>query len=368
MIPNLFDPRRTHNDNVYFNARYVNDSNTATDIISFDSNRNDPVIPNASMYYLIVESFEIPNRALPIFIWDNTPDANGKYPYAITIDNTTDGKKQTIPIPFISRGDFTDPGNTSSQKIYYLSQVVEMVNLALSAGNAVDGGVREVETQDKGRFKLNSDGRFSFKYDDIENKDVDFSLSTSLYELFLGFDGTINSHNSPTYEDFTLAKPPEEGFTLEATDDTLTQEHKSQFMWPEFKKIYLFTNSLPIVQEQFSNRKGDTSDEKFKIIADFFPVYPEDGDIDRSPWIFFNDYPKLIDMRSDVPINSISFTAAALDKKGNLVRIPIPPGDTAYIKIRFVKKAIFNNEYNIAAHEKRTELYNVHTHHRPRTH
>lgn len=330
MIPNLFDPRTTHVDNIYMNAKFRNTSKTSAQIISFSGDRNESLVEAANMYYMIVESFSIPNASLPIFVFDNSDSS-----YSVKI-----GTANKVDLVFIDRGDLVNPGNTNSGNIYYIGQFLKMLNTAIGSGN--------------GEMVLNDDGRFQFNRT-TTNQTIYFS--SKVYDLFLSLEATHKAYNSASGEDYLIFDPSP------GAASQLKQEEKSQYAWSDIAAVYLFSNTIPIVEENFSNRLDNGSDEKFKTINDFIPFQSEDGGIDRTPWVFTSDYPKLIDMRSDTAINSVDFTVSALAKSGELRRVHIPPGSEASLKLRFSKKAIFNNEYNLTDLKKRVKQYAMHNQH-----
>lgn len=346
MIPNLRDPRRTHSDNVYMNAKYVNDSRTAANVISFQSDRNEYLVSAASDYYLIVESFELPNQALPIFNFDNTP-VGGVSPYAVTIE--LGGVLYITPLEFEDRGDLVNPSNTNSGKIYFVDQFLVMVNNALiDSATAAGVGAPFMEYDENNeKFSITRPGA---------NPTGTIYFTNDLYRLFFGLDAKFNGYGTSDHTDWELQLDT-------IINLKLVQDCKSLFNWSDVQSVFLFSNTLPVLEENFTNRIGNGQDEKFKIINDFKPIKVAESCIDRSPWRYESDFPRLIDLRSDVKLYSVDFTFEVLDNNGNLTRIAIPPGETVTVKFRFAKKALFNNEYNLTDLDERVKQYNIHSYH-----
>lgn len=339
-----YDPRLKQTDNVYFNAKFINESKTSASKITFVSNRNDNIVDAGNMYYLIVESFSIPSKTLPIFKFDNNQeaDANNTRPYTVKVAGGA-----LTPLELKYAGDYINPAQTppgiyGPGNIYHVRQFLDMVNTAISV-SAIN--VAEYITLDaSNRFVLNNGGLAA---------NTVLYMSAPLYNLFNSFEATFNGFRLANGEDFALVFGANPQVSISRTF----------YAWNDIESILLFSSSLPVVEQNFTNRLGTGVDEKFKAIADFIPYSSAEDIVDRSDYNFFSIYPKLIDLRSDMSLTSVTFNARVLRKNGDLEDIYLFPSDQARVKLRFVKRAIFNNEYNISELEKRLELNPIHNYH-----
>lgn len=326
----LFDPRTTHDDNIYYVGRYQNKHDTPR-AIEFLNNRNESVIKaGASMYYLVVDSASIPQTTIPIFYFNNTVE--NKQPYWVDIGA---GK---VYLKFIDYGDLEN--NISAQspsvnetegKIYQIEQFLEMVTVAVGA---------KIFTYESDKKK------FAFDNSALGN---DVIVSVRLYEMLGGIAKFLSYEN---------------GYAMTTVTAKVVQQVSTEWAWSDVERIYLYSATLPITQEHFSNKTSSGSDEKYKVLTDFYPLIDTDSSIDRTPFTYASDTPKLIDMRSDIDINALSFTASYLRHDGVIKRIQAAPGEVAYVKLRFVKRALFNNEYNLTKLTERIEQKPLSIYHR----
>lgn len=380
-LAKVHDVRTTHHDNIIFNCTFNNNTNRVK-ILDYASNRNTEVLKAGSMYYLIIDSFNIPNATLPIFLFDNAPygvedlietsinPITVYRPLRIEIQyNTLDSFSAAIL--FKDYGDqeqLTSTGNTS-YKIYQIEQFLSMVNQAL-ADISNNAGVSDVEYYPRIEVSsTNGANIFQLVIPDnpaggdpliIENG---ITMSSSLYDYFSGlpaiFNGTYNSLNG---RDYSIVSPEQD-----ITDDRIIkQAHHSIYNWSDIQAILLLSSDLPINEENFTNFNNNGNDTKFKVIADFIPFQDEAGNIDRTDWRYNSDYPRLIDLRSNRGVINISFTVSILRKDNSISPLYIAPGKTANLKMRFVKRALYNNEYNISDFANRVNqigLRNFHTKH-----
>lgn len=360
------DPRQSHIDNVYFNASFFNESKTLAKPISFESSRNDNIVEAGSLYYLAVESFSIPSRSLPIFNFDNNEQSGGGLSAGLNnLRPFTVSRGTQAPVVITYKDVGSLVGGRRGEgglvgPIYYVNQFLDMLNRKLGIGvGGVYNGRGLFPT-----FKFDSVTKlFSIEWSAISANDEDkLYLSAPLYNLFSGFsEGTFLGYRLENNKDYAIV-PPTEGLTPD--DRTIRAERPTLFAWNDIENILIFSNSLPVYEENFSNRLDNGVDEKYRVIATFDPYVRGDEGIDRSDYRFFTDYPRLIDLRSDININSVNFTVRILRKNGTLENVFLIPGDQARLKLRFTKRALFNNEYNIYKITERLEQNPIPNYHK----
>ena len=112
------DPRNVFSDNIYRTLEVGNFTDTVASI-NFDANLGVTIVPNPRMYYLLVSKFILPNKALPIFFFDNTT-----HEYWITVN----GIKSFITMESVDyRGNAYGLSNESTVYggVYYIRQFLQ---------------------------------------------------------------------------------------------------------------------------------------------------------------------------------------------------------------------------------------------------
>jgi len=362
------DVRTTHTDNVVFNCRFENKSRTQAVPLEYSSNRNGDILKANGMYYCTVDSFRIPNKALPIFKFENNlidPANPAEFEYMVSVETNTD--INAVAVQFENRGDLINPGNQDSGNIYYISQFLDMVNTALRNAYALSPGAIAADAP---KFAIDVEGdsnRFSLLIPPSSGATVvladGIGLSYKLYTLFEGFDADFNNYTG-LGTSFLLQSPQQE--ILPAGEQIeIFQEHHSLYNWTDVEQILIFSSDLPIEPENFSNKEESGNDLKFKILASFTPFSREDGNIDKTDFTYRTEYPKLIDLKSTIGLRNINFKVGILKKDGSLEKLYALPYSISVLKLRFVKRALFNNEYNLAGLNERLKHHALENYHQP---
>lgn len=348
------DVRTTHTDNIVFNCRFENKDRTKAVPLDYSSNRNGEILKANGMYYCSVDSFRIPNKALPIFKFDNS---DGDYSVTLVEEG---GTTRTAQLQFVNRGDLLNPGNTTSGNIYYIQQFLDMVNNAFEeaalTGTPLLAPLMTIDrSSDGNKFRLIIPAEAGG--DVIAENGI--SMSYKLYLLFDGFNAIFNGYTTP--QAFTFVHEEQDA----ADDIILYQEHHSIYNWTDIEQVIIFTSDLPIEPENFSNREETGNDLKFKVLASFTPFSREDGNIDKTDFTYKTEYPKLIDLKSTIGLQNISFRVGLLRKDGSLGVLYALPCSISVLKLRFVKRALFNNEYNLTGLNERIKHHALENYHHP---
>ena len=313
----MTDPRNVFPDNVYQTLTCTNNRDTV-DTLRFANNSSNNIFPNPSMYYLLVTKFILPNGAYPIFMFDNS-----KSDYLITYKGNT---KKIIVTNDDSRGALIPEDYVTSYRapIYFIQQFLDMIN------NTFGGVINIVD----GKFILSS------------SDDVYFSRK--LYQMF------------PTMEAIYTGQLGKE-YQLVLRGGNCVQEFKSLYAWSDIKFVLLISDSLPILQQGVTTNTDDN--QKLKVLNEFPIIYSQSEDIDKTDWVFESNQYRPIDMNTQEAFSNITYDVRLTRKDGTIVQYYLLPGEVATITFRFAKKALFNNEYNIANESERIKQnpqYNFH--------
>lgn len=374
MLKNRFDARTLHPDNVYYNATFVNNEQRVKSI-EFRSSTGDMIIPSSTQYYLIVDGFNIPNTAVPIFFFDNRLSASKSgtvHPYRIRIDIDGEGIEEEELI-FLPRGTMLNENqDLYFGNIYQVEQFLEMVNDTFNTLMGLLSNLFVIEmkfNKDNNKFYLSI-----LINDVVDLSDLDIRFSTALYKLFdsldaefLTFDESRINYRLTLYNPIVNRTKYVEAGIVNPEDDFIEfyQTTPSYHLWSDVREILITTAILPVRPENFNNPNDRGSVNRFKVVNNFVPLYNISTGVDNTPWRYFTDVPKLIDLESDVAIKAIDFYVQAIRDDGSSFPIGILPNEVASIKSRFVKKALYNNEYNLTSMNERIEQYANPDVHRP---
>ena len=327
------DPRNTFPDNVYHTLSSTNTTNRVK-TISFTNNNSNYVIPNPIMYYLLIEKFVLSNKALPIFFFDNSASD-----YVITVNDVPYTLKMSDDE---YRGNQYGESRDSSGKtggVYFIKQFLAMMNKEFTLA-ATDISII-----------LRDDGRFEV-IDAIAGDEVFFSKK--LYGMFPTLEAIYTGTNTREYR-IVFEDDTTPGF-LHAL-----QESKAQYAWNDIRSILLVSDDLPIQQQGFTT--SNNSQQKIRILNEFPPIYSQSSSIDKTDWVFESNQYRPIDLITQEGFNGFTFEVRLISKFGQLIEYRLLPGESATVTFRFVKKALFNNEYNLSNETERIKQnpdYNYH--------
>ena len=318
------DVRTTLPDNVYYTLTSTNRTDDPIRPVFSNNNGND-IVSNPMMYYLLISKFVLPNNSLPIFYFDNKDD---KFYYKRDPGNSIKFLIEGRTADY--RGDLVDldsqpiNGLYKAMPIYYINQFVDMVNFSFQRAALVPDFVL-VSLVD-GRFQINS----TLPY---------LEFSPALMRLFPTLEATFIKATK-TYS-ITLRDDPANPGNYIAV-----QEFKSLFAFSDIRSILLLSPNLPISAQGFTTT--DSSTQREKVLNDFIPILDENSGVDKSPWIFESNEYRPIDMISQEGFSNFTFDVRVLKKDGSVLNYYLLPTETATVTFRFVKRALFNNEYNLA--------------------
>ena len=339
------DPRKTFEDVILFNTRVYNDTHNLIDLKTEDTTRTD-LLKNAGDYYLILDTFKIDNTAVAIMIID-------------------DSNREDYLFSFIDDFGVRQDLYMSGQPSIYDFEPNGVYKIDLFLGQLQDF-IRQVPNYDLTTVSLvEQDNRISINYD----SDAEEAITTTT-EVILGcrLGVILSSFQNVIYRNnqWILVLPELE---YDNVDDEIIpvqiiEDYLNYDKWTDIEAILIGSPSLPVIYETFSSESGSTA-SKFKVLNDFIPLSGSSTPLDRTAWTLQTDYPKLIDMRGDHPIQRIELNAF-IQRRDRRAResVKLLPCTEAFFKLRFVKKALFNNEYNLTDIDDRVKQHPVPSYHK----
>lgn len=331
----MSDNRKESDDIVYFNA-FLNNSTNREQVINFSEVRAQNIINKANDYYMSVVRFDIPNLINPIFNFINNTGS-------ITIREAGVDKQEFLV--YLNYGNTLPNIVPAQQGIYYFQQLLDMINNALALAHAAP----PVSTGNIPRMLLRSDGRFEMVIDQTYSSQIYFN--NDLYYLFIGMEAIFNGYDAPNGTNYEILNKDNGNNTgtynlpLVGTFNLNVQENNSQYLWPDFKSIVITSSILPVTNELIGVNGAGINTE-VAAITDFIPVRDTTAGIDRNDFVYRAQYDfRFIDLNGRNPIRKIDFQVFYVTTLGQLVPLTIGPGQTATIKLQFVKKSLVNNEY-----------------------
>lgn len=338
------DTRLQNPDNVYVDVQLSNDSGLLDPtkskimIAQYSTTRSNPIIDKANDYYLAIARFEIPNNDIPLFLFKDKS-------YAVTMVNG--GVSSKVYLTYT-----TPPGNIS-KSIYAIQTFLDSLNVAIATACA-NVGIAEVP---KAYLDRNTQLQ-GIKFSDNANwLGADYTPAWQLWmnwQLFYFFqtmqvfftgqfdpvDGrAYRIYVKDNYDGNYVAFPaPNAGYNM-------TQETQLLALYISVLNIIVATTSLPVNAELVAIKKGDTS-SSFNTIADFIPGQVANYSDNFTPYIYNPSFYRLIDLQSNASLNKLDFQIYYTDADGNVSPLYLLPSQKLSIKFIFVKKALYNNEYN----------------------
>lgn len=164
----------------------------------------------------------------------------------------------------------------------------------------------------------------------------------------IGFDYSFNLSGLAGFKttNSTIAYPyPNMAYPTALTDPTtyanyyiFSQEYQTIGLWTSLRKIIITSNSIP-VQNEFV--PSDSISSTLPIITDFVPNIQNPGDTKTIAYYFPQSQYRLVDLKSDLPLNTIDLKIFWQDKLNNTFPLLISSLQQGSIKLAFVKKSLY---------------------------
>lgn len=348
------DPRKATDDVQYFNIEVYNpypDKSIPMELPP--TTRTQPIVNRASDYYCSVVRFQIPRVGIPWFDFPNSNPFYDNKQFRITFsDGTTDTTEQ---LQYVSSG---IPSPLGNQPVYFIPQFLKSINDGFIAANAqaIIDGVAGV-TANPPYVRMRDDGKLEFWVDQASTVEIWFNWNLFRYinGTFSFYEGYGNANNKderlfylPADTGIMLGTNTIDGSTFVpplATDYySIVQDYPAFYFWDAVNGIILTTSTLPILSEYSQGIDASGNNVTLNSLTDFIPLN-ESGKANNSPLLYFANEYRLVDMKGQDPITKIDIKIFSRDNFGVIRPMFLAPFESFSVKLMFVKKSLYDNEY-----------------------
>lgn len=335
-VINGVDKRLQNPDNVYFDVQLSNNDKNNAMIAQYSTTRSNPIIPKSNDYYLAIAKFQIPNNNIPLFVFkDNT--------YYVTMVNGAVESKVALV--------YTAPPGNIPKTIYTIQEFLDTFNTAISTACANVG----IPVPDEPKVVLNRTTQLQYiSFSDNANWLGGGVTPTwqmwMNWELFYFFE-TIQVYYAGQYDPVDgkayriLVKNNYDGNYVPGLEYKMSQETPLLSLYISILNVIVATTTLPVSAELIAIRSGDTS-STFNTISDFTPGQLANYSDNFTPYVYNPQFYRLVDLLSNTGLNKLDFQIYYSDADGNVFPLYLLPSQKLTIKFIFVKKSLYNNEYN----------------------
>lgn len=339
-------------DNIYLNISINPTNPTGNSLALYEESFNRPILQSPEDYYATVARFSVPTSEIPIFKFPVNVAQNNNLVSAMRIGIRSGGNNFSQNILFIPTNNVSLPTPAGSAPFFSTSQIISkcydifsvtafinMVNVSLSLAYTA-AGIPGVPP--------------AYSYNPTTEL---ISLSIPLAFTAAGAELYMNENLSNYFASFEffqrIADPVREYthvFPVGAGPITITEDYRSLALWFDLRKIVLTSSSLPVAQESTPTQDGFTGLSQGIIsysptLTDFIVSFDSPSQI-LSYAVYTPDTYRLIDMvKSPVPISKLNLQFYWQNKQGVLIPLEISNTQTATLKLAFLKKSLYNNEY-----------------------
>lgn len=382
-------------DTLYFNIRMTNTSTTnpfSTPAQYESTSQNTPIIGDPSKYYVAVTDFSCPGESIPIGVARVEPNTNDilqsnkmTSTIAVTVNTTGTEVMHSVALLFEPSTNAPAPVQnlpyqiiTPYYYIYSYSQIINSINVALRKACKL-AGIPENDL---------ANNQYPFFFIDYKldlpriklviskelintNTFLGISINNDLVNYLGGFQYDYNYNRDPVYLDF-IFRPP---IVIETLDDdtnntaiykplisdsagdpvaveidnakyfTFTQQNYLLPQWNCLSKIIIYTQSIPVRNQQTTSRTIDSPDivNKYPILFSFTPDY-ETASQARN-YIYYNakENYTLTELLSNSPLTKIQISIAWVDHNGEVFPLYLNPYQSCNVQLGFFKKDLYKS-------------------------
>lgn len=347
------DIRLSSNDNVYLDVQLANDTPNIA-IAQYTTTRSNPIVDKADDYYLSVVKFEIPNNDIPLFIFKNNT-------YAVTMVNAGVSYRQTLS--------YTSPPGNLPGAIYAIQTFLDSLNEAIAIASGFVGipvdaipkvfldrnnqlqGIRFPGTTNPGAAPIDNWTSPSIGIEPTWAMWMNWELFYFFQTMQVYFTGNFDPVDGRAYR--IIVKNNFDGNFLDPAtlapgaygNYTMTQETPLLSLYISVFSLIIASTLLPVNAELISFKR-DSQSATFNTIADFNPGQVANYSDNFTPYLYNPAFYRLVDLNSATPLNKLDFQIFYTDADGNIQPLYLLPSQRMSIKFIFVKKSLYNNQFN----------------------
>lgn len=370
----------THSDNIYYNVQLSNNSNEGKLLnVSFSANQTEPLLTHPNEFFLTIARFSISGLSIPNIYFETQPDQSNPDlgVYTITLQHSPSGTNYTVPITYIPQNNYpvpTAPFNKIDPYffIYSYQDFLDLFNNALQVA-FTNLAASHVIVSTKAPYFIYKNGRISLIVENSYIADGIFIfMNVPSYTLFNSLKGFVNGFNTPNpdlyfrfipyYLDNAYTEngaiPPNPPLPTTLLEFQL--EYRNYQVFSAMKSLVITTN-MPINSELKPSivNLGETQPGKQSfqnVLTDFVPDITQEGS-EREQLIYVPSAEwRLIDLKSTAPLREVNLQVFWSDRNDRLFPLQLAFGQSASIKILFIKKDRYGERMDLDTRIERNNI------------
>lgn len=344
----MLKSKRDHN---YLNISINPSSPIGNSLARYEESFNRPIASDLEDLYFAITRFSVPTSEIPLFYFPLNINQADRLVSNLIIGIKTVGLvnySQTVnfilqnnsPLPPASASYTAQQALSKCYEIFSVNAFIMMINTALQAAVTASGigGVAPYytynPTTELKSLVLNAGfvatGAVIYMNESLENYLAGF-------QFFQSDVGAVDE-----YQHVFNPLPP--------TTYLFSEDYRCMSLWFDIRKIVLVSDSLPVLQETSPTQDAITGLSEgiinyTPILTDFIVSFDS-----PSQFLGFADYTpdtyRLVDMiKSSIPITRLHLQFYWLNKQGTRIPLEISNTQAATLKLAFLQKSLYNNEY-----------------------
>lgn len=378
-------------DTLYFNVRMTNNNNSNPFSVpaNYDStSQNTPLIGDPSKYYITITDFSCPGESIPIAIVRIVPNQGNANLMTSRIGVTLADNLHEEDLIFVPTTDLTAPVQNKPYQVitpyyflYSYQPIIDAVNVALrkamgAAGFTEGDGAGDLELPSFPYFFIDYSSDFpkirfvvpkklfeiaDFRGISINNDLVNYlggfnykytSQATTLNFVFitprLNVTPSDEENNSAYYLPYSSYGNGAYGDVDNLTNIefiTFTQQNYLLPQWNCLSKIIIYTQSIPVRNQQTTSRVLDSPDivNKYPILFSFTPDYETSSQARNYIYYAPKESYLLTEMLSNSPLYKIQLSIGWVDHNGEVFPLYLNPFQSCTVQLAFMKKDLYKS-------------------------
>lgn len=337
-------------DHVYLNVQIAPTTTVGNSLALYTESFSRAILNNCDEYYLAVARFscplsEIPILKFPVNILQPNPNQsnlvigirNGANLFSVPVvfqaQNNTAVPIAAAAVPFFNSSQIS----SKYYDIFSVSALLTMINSALNAALILSGVAvaTPIYSWSPTTQLLSLSVSAAFLASGLQ-----IFMNEQLNNYLAGFQ---YFQSFGTLDEYTHVFPTVPGAFV------LTEDYTTIGLWFDIRKLILTSTTLPINQE--TSPTLDSLSGQSQGIISYSPILTDfiisfDSTQGYLSYANYNpDTYRLIDFKTSAPIDKLNLQFFWVTKTGIQIPVEISPSQTCTIKLAFLQKSLYNNEY-----------------------
>lgn len=351
-----------HVDNIYYNVELSNNTSSGAPLdVVFNSEQNEIVVQHPDEFYLTVARFSISGLSIPNAYFEAIPNQSNPNLgiYTVTLTYVPDNANFTQNVTFVPQNNHPTPIPPFNKinPYYFVYSYQNLLNLFNSALQQAFNGLKAAYPGlilNEAPYFVYRDGTFILVMEaSYLDEPVKLYLNAPSFAIFPSLSGKTNGYNLTNEALFFEFTPyfADNFYQIDPSNPVsppvyikFPLESKPFSTLSALKKI-IITSNMPVNGELKpslisldTTQAGNVSFQN--ILTDFVPNSGEPG-LEREQLVYNPTIYRLIDLKSTAPLNLINLRVFWVDRNDNLYPLRLIFGQSASIKLLFVKKEVY---------------------------